>query len=64
MGDNNERFVAQAWRMVLARDPRREEQRAAQEHLLSQTAALGSAALARRSLALVLMNTNEFVFVD
>ena len=62
--DNNERFVAQAWRMVLARDPRRDEQRAAQEHLLSQTAALGSAALARRSLALVLMNTNEFVFVD
>jgi hypothetical protein len=62
--DENERFVAQAWRMVLARDPRREEQRAAQEHLLIQTAALGSAALARRSLALVLMNTNEFVFVD
>jgi nitroreductase len=57
-------FVVQAWRMALARDPSPEEQRAALEHLRQQAGVLGSEAKARQSLALVLLNTNEFVFAD
>ena len=62
--DDPTRFVAQIWRMALARDPRPEEKRAALEHLRQQAGVLGSEAKARQSLALVLLNTNEFVFAD
>ena len=62
--DDDARFVEQAWRLALARDPRPEEQRAALEHLRQQAEVLGGAAKARQSLALVLLNTNEFVFAD
>ncbi|MFM8933947.1 MAG: DUF1553 domain-containing protein, partial [Gemmataceae bacterium] len=58
------RFVEQAWRLALARDPRPGEKGAALAHLRQQMEGLGDAAKARQSLALVLLNTNEFVFVD
>jgi hypothetical protein len=57
-------FVVQAWRMALARDPSPQEQRSALEHLRQQAGVLGREAKARQSLALVLLNTNEFVFAD
>jgi hypothetical protein len=54
--------VTRAWRLALARDPTDAERAAAVAHLERQAPLLGDAALA--SLCHVLLNTNEFVYVD
>ena len=56
--------VRRAWRFALGRDPRPEERAAADRHLAEQTKRLGSAEKALASLCHVLLNTNEFVYLD
>jgi len=60
--------VAQAWRLALARDPRPAELTAALAHLEKQKKAFAArpdpAADALASLCHVLLNTNEFLYVD
>ncbi|MFO0907386.1 MAG: PSD1 and planctomycete cytochrome C domain-containing protein [Isosphaeraceae bacterium] len=65
-----DRRIVEAWRRVLARDPRPGETAAAREHLAQQEnhfATRGRAeagALALASLYHVLLNSNEFLYVD
>jgi thioredoxin-like negative regulator of GroEL len=61
-GDRNAR-VRLAWRLALARDPRSSETTAALAHLAAQVERLGEER-ALASLCHVLLNTNEFVYVD
>ncbi|MBX9627773.1 MAG: PSD1 and planctomycete cytochrome C domain-containing protein [Gemmataceae bacterium] len=56
--------VRAAWRFALGRDPRPAERAAADRHLAEQTKRLGSAGKALASLCHVLLNTNEFVYLD
>ncbi|MBX9579915.1 MAG: PSD1 and planctomycete cytochrome C domain-containing protein [Gemmataceae bacterium] len=56
--------VRRAWRSALGRDPRPAERAAADRHLADQTKRLGSADKALASLCHVLLNTNEFVYLD
>ncbi len=55
--------VMRAWRLALGRDPRESETKAALTHLEAQTKRVG-AAKALASLCHVLLNTNEFLYVD
>ena len=57
-------FAHAVWRLTLAREPSTADVETALRHLRDQSARLGSIAKARQSLALVLLNTNEFIFVD
>jgi hypothetical protein len=61
---SEEEFVFRAWRFALGRDPRQTEMDAARTHLATQTRRLGSEPKAHASLCHVLLNTNEFIFVD
>jgi phage terminase small subunit len=65
-GDNitEEGFISHVWLQTLARQPRADERTAASAHLLAGRRLLGLEKEARTSLALVLMNTNEFMFID
>lgn len=65
-GDNitEEDFISHVWLQTLARQPRADERTAASAHLLAGRRLLGLEKEARTSLALVLMNTNEFMFID
>ena len=56
--------VRAAWRFALGRDPRPAERAAADKHLAEQAKRLGSADKAMMSLCHVLLNTNEFVYLD
>jgi hypothetical protein len=60
--------VARAWRLALGRDPRAAERAAAVAHLERQAKAFAGrpdpALDALASLCHVLLNTNEFVYVD
>ena len=62
--DHDAAFVRFAWRFALAREPRRSEIDSALAHLAAQKKRLGSDERARSSLALVLLNTNEFIYID
>jgi hypothetical protein len=55
--------VTRAWRLALGRDPRDSEVKAALAHLEAQTKRVG-VAKALSSLCHVLLNTNEFLYVD
>jgi Protein of unknown function (DUF1549)/Protein of unknown function (DUF1553)/Planctomycete cytochrome C len=57
-------FVTAAWRFALGRGPTAEERAAAAEHITAQKTRLGSKEKARESLCHVLLNLNEFVYVD
>ncbi|MFO0811219.1 MAG: hypothetical protein U0746_21530 [Gemmataceae bacterium] len=56
--------MRQAWRLALGRDPRPGERDAAVAHLAAQRGRLGSDERARASLCHVLLNANEFLYVD
>jgi len=56
--------VTRAWRLALGRDPRDADRTAALAHLERQAAQLGDSASALASLCHVLLNTNEFAYVD
>jgi hypothetical protein len=62
-GDDLE-FVRRAWRFALARDPSHDEEKALLAHLHAQTVRLKSEEKARTSLCHVLLNTNEFIYID
>jgi hypothetical protein len=57
-------FTQRAWRFALGREPRPSEIDAALDHLAAQKKRLGSNEHAHASLAHVLLNTNEFIYVD
>jgi hypothetical protein len=57
-------MIQQAWRFALGREPRLSEIDAARAHLAAQKKRLGSNEKALASLAHVLLNTNEFIYVD
>ncbi len=56
--------VSRAWRLALGRDPRAADRTAALAHLDRQAALLADPAAALASLCHVLLNANEFVYVD
>ena len=60
--------IAAAWRMTFARNPSATEAKAAADHLAKQRASFGdrkdAAHLALASLCHVLLNANEFLYVD
>ncbi|MFO0800162.1 MAG: PSD1 and planctomycete cytochrome C domain-containing protein [Gemmataceae bacterium] len=56
--------VTRAWRLALGRDPRAAELAPALAHLDRQATLLGDPAAALASLCHVLLNTNEFAYVD
>jgi hypothetical protein len=56
--------IRAAWRRALGRSPTDSERDAAEAHLRSQTRNLGSEMKALASLCHVLLNSNEFSFVD
>ena len=60
------RQIAAAWRFALSREPRASEVAAAIEHLARQRENLGGNAAHRAlaSLCHVLLNANEFLYVD
>jgi hypothetical protein len=69
--DNQEAAVELAWKLALGRSPSTTEREAAQEYLVAQRAALQNAGggvdpefLALKSLCHVLLNSNEFIYVD
>lgn len=57
-------FITHVWLRVLAREPRPEERAAATAHLRAGYRLTGSERQTRSSLALVVLNTNEFMFID
>jgi hypothetical protein len=61
---NEIEFVRRAWRFALGRQPAPAEETAAVAHLKAQAARLASPAKARASLCHVLLNTNEFIYID
>ena len=61
---NETQIVQRAWRFALGRDPRATEQNFALDHLAAQTQRLGTKEKAIESLCHVLLNTNEFLYVD
>ncbi len=64
-GEDRGRQVRLAWRFTLGREPRESEIRAALTHLEAQKKNLpGKPALALASLCHVLLNANEFMYVD
>jgi hypothetical protein len=62
--DTEIEMIRQAWRFALGREPRLSEIDAACAHLAAQKKRLGSNEKSRASLAHVLLNTNEFIYVD
>jgi hypothetical protein len=65
-GSEQIRQVELAWRYALGRSPREGEQAAAVEHVQAQARRLSAAGelAALASLCHVLLNTNEFIYVD
>jgi hypothetical protein len=67
-GDQDEDRVVSAWRRVLGRDPTPAERDSSQEHLRRQEQRFADADQPRQraleSLSHVLLNTNEFLYVD
>ena len=56
--------IVLAWRFALGRDPSDAERTAARAHLDRQTQSLGSKPRALTSLCHVLLNANEFIYLD
>ena len=61
---SDDEIARRLWRSALGRDPRATELDAAKEFLIAQRKRFGADAKAVESLAHVLLNTNEFLFVD
>jgi hypothetical protein len=57
-------MIRNAWRLAFARDPKPSEIGLALAHLEDQKTRLGSTEKARASLCHVLLNANEFIYVD
>lgn len=57
-------MIRNAWRLAFARDPKPAEIALALAHLEDQKTRLGSIEKARASLCHVLLNANEFIYVD
>jgi hypothetical protein len=62
--ENEMELIRKLWRLTLAREPSERELKLALEHLREQTQRLGSVEKARASLGHVLLNTNEFIYLD
>ena len=62
-GDRGEQ-VRRAWKLAFGREPRQGELQAALTHLGIQERNLGNKAKALASLCHVLLNANEFTYID
>ncbi len=63
-GDDGTKQIERAWWLALSRAPTARERAAALAHLEAQQAASDARAAALESLCHVLLNTNEFIYVD